>query len=424
MAKYVIEGGNKLKGKITISGNKNSVLPCMAAALLTDKEVVLKNVPNIADVDAMLLIFEQLGVTASKNGSELHIKASEIKSDSLPEDLTGRLRASVLLIGPLLAKKKSIKFSHPGGDIIGQRSIDIHLKGLEELGYEYNITDRAYEISKKSNFLDEKTVFLEDPSVTGTENLIMASVLGKHKITLKNCAQEPHVVDLCKLLNLMGAKIDGIGTSTLKITGVNDLKGAEFEIGPDYIEMATYVVASCITKGEIEIENCSLVDLEPISLAFKKVGIDLLSKGDSILIKSEKIQQVPNFPGLVSRPWPGFPTDLMSIFIVMATQAQGMTLLHDWMYESRMFFVDKLITMGANITLADPHRVIVYGPAKLRGRELDTPDIRAGMALVLAALCAKGKSVIHRAELIERGYEDVADKLRYLGAQIERQEDK
>lgn len=420
MAKYIIEGGNKLKGKVLITGNKNSVLPCMAAALLTEGEVVLKNVPDIADVDAMLLIFEQLGVTVSKDGSELRIKATEIKSDSLPEGLTGKLRASILLIGPLLSKKKNVKFSHPGGDVIGQRSIDIHLKGLKELGYEYQIIDRAYEISKKSNFIDEKTVFLEDPSVTGTENLVMASVLGSHKITLKNCAQEPHVIDLCKLLNLMGAKIEGAGTSTLKITGVEQLNGAVFEIGPDYIEMATYVAAACMTSGGIEIENCSLFELEPITSAFKKMGINLLSKGTSTLVQSEKILPVPQFPGIVSRPWPGFPTDLMSIFIVMATQAQGMTLLHDWMYESRMFFVDKLISMGANITIADPHRVLVYGPAQLWGRNLETPDIRAGMAMVLAALIAQGKSTINKAELIERGYADVVNKLRKLGAKIER----
>lgn len=419
MARLVIEGGNKLSGKIAVSGNKNSILPCIAASLLTEEEVILKNASQISDAEVMLEILENLGAYVRKEGDTISITAAGIKSHVIPEELTSKLRASVLIAGALLGRLGRVEFIHPGGDVIGRRSIDLHIEGFISLGFSFEINDRSYKGEHGDKFTDKRQVFLDQPTVTGTENLILASVLGDFEVILKNCAKEPHVVDLCNLLNKMGAKIEGIGESTLKITGVKKLNGAEFTIGPDYIEMATYAAAAALTKGHIEIENCKLEGLETISSSFKKTGISLVQKSpNSVVVYGNKILPVADFPGIVVGPWPSFPTDLMSIFIVLATQANGLTLLHDWMYETRMFFVDKLITMGANITIADPHRVLVYGPSLLKGRDLETPDIRAGMSLVLAALCAKGSSTIHRLELIERGYEDVALKLTSLGANI------
>lgn len=423
MARYIIEGGNSLNGRVKISGNKNAILPCIAASLLTSDEVVLRNVPRIADVEVMLEILRGLGATVEFNNDFLKIKAENINTSELPRDLTTKLRASILLVGPLLGRLREAKFYHPGGDVIGKRSIDTHLEGFSQLGFDLRREDREYHASKSSSKQKASEIYLEDPSVTGTENLVLASVLGNSEVVLKNCAKEPHVVDMCNMLSSMGAKIEGIGNSTLKITGVDSLHGTEFTIGPDYLELGAYAIASVITNGNIEMENCSLKDLEPVVAGFKKMGINLHEQEDGVIkVSCEKVKSVPEFPGLYVNIWPGFPTDLMSVFIVLATQAEGMTLLHDWMYESRMFFVDKLISMRANIIIADPHRVLVYGPTDLKARELETPDIRAGMALLLASLVAKGTSTIHKAQLIERGYENVVEKLKSLGANIQREE--
>ncbi len=420
MARLIIEGGNKLQGKIKISGNKNAILPCIAAALLTQEELTLKNVPDISDVETMLQILEVLGVSVRRNKNELKIKAADIKTYELPKELTSKLRASVLLAGPLLARVGQAKFFHPGGDIIGKRDISSHLEGFEKFGFEIHIEDREYHGKRNGQIPKEVEIFLDEASVTGTENLILTSVLGDSKITLKNCAEEPHVVDLCNLLIKMGAKIKGVGESTLIIEGVEKLSGAEFSVGFDYVELGTYAVATAVTGGEVILLNCSLKDMEPVINPLSKMGILLEQKDEnSVLVAASEIKPVAE---LRVNIWPGFPTDLMSAFIVLATQAQGVSLLHDWMYESRMFFVDKLISMGANITIADPHRVLVYGPTQLKGRDLETPDIRAGMALVLAALIAKGKSIIHKAELIERGYGNVVEKLASLGASIKRED--
>lgn len=421
MSRLIIEGGNKLSGKIAVSGNKNSILPCIVASLLTDEEVILKNASQISDAEVMLEILESLGAFIRKEGDTISIKAREIKTHILPPEFTSKLRASVLIAGALLGRLGKVEFMHPGGDVIGKRSIDLHIAGFQALGFSFEVNDRSYKGEKSSKFTYKKEIFLEQPTVTGTENIILASVLGDFEVVIRNCAKEPHVSDLCKLLIKMGAKIEGVGESTLKITGVKKLNGCEFRIGSDYIEMATYAAAAVLTKGHIEISNCNLEGLETIVSSFKKIGVDLVEKTpNSVTVSGSRILPVPDFPGIVVGPWPGFPTDLMSIFIVLATQANGLTLLHDWMYETRMFFVDKLISMGANITIADPHRVLVYGPSLLKGRDLETPDIRAGMSLVLAALCAKGTSTIHRAELIERGYEEVVQKLSSLGASIQK----
>lgn len=417
MARYTIEGGSKLNGTIQISGNKNSILPCMAACLISDQEVLLKNVPQISDVSVFCEILTRLGVSVERGDRTLKIRAAGVTTTVLPKELITRLRASVLLMGPLLARFGSVEFSHPGGDIIGKRSIDTHLEGFEKLGFEFETKDRDYKGVRSSKNKRLPEIFLEEPSVTATENLIIASSFGSGEITIKNCAMEPHVVDLCNLLRSMGVSIQGIGSTTLKIKSTKRFKPAEFEIGQEFLEIGTYAVAAAVTGGEITLINCTLTDLEPVYLPLQKMGIEFKQLKNGIVVSSKNIQAIDH---LTVRPWPGFPTDLMSIIIVLATQARGVSLLHDWMYESRMFFVDKLISMGANITIADPHRVLVYGPNILYGRELETPDIRAGMALVLASLCAKGKSVINRAELIERGYENVVENLKNLGASIDR----
>lgn len=419
MAKYIIDGGVRLNGTVKVSGNKNSVLPCLAACLLTEEEVTLTNCPQISDVKIFLEILRGLGVEVSENlNGEIKVRAKNVTADSLPRDLTARLRASVLLAGPLLSRAGKIEFYHPGGDIIGRRSIDTHIKGLRSLGYEFEREDKKY-LGKRTKIEDfDVIIFLEEPSVTATENLILASVLGNGTKTLKNCAMEPHVLDLCNLLNAMGAKITGMGSTTLVIEGRERLKGGRFRIGQDFVEIGTYAVAAAITAGKITLTNTTMEDLEPVLLPLGEFGVTVQKyKDDEIKVWADGLKAVER---VHVRPWPGFPTDLMSAFIVLATQAQGVTLLHDWMYESRMFFVDKLINMGAKIIIADPHRVLVEGPSRLIGRELETPDIRAGMALVLASLCARGESSINKAELIERGYEDVVGNLIRLGVNIQR----
>lgn len=417
MSSYFIKGGNRLKGSLRVSGNKNSILACLPACLLTKKEIKLTNVPNIRDVVVMLELLDHLGVSSKFTEHEIVIQAGNIQTTDLPASLTSKLRASVLLAGALLAREGKVKFSHPGGDIIGKRSIDIHLTGFQDLGYKVEISDTYYKIDKANSKNKNVSIFLEVPSVTGTENLILTSVMRDGTVTLKNCATEPHVIDLCSLLSSMGAKIEGAGSSTLIITGVESLDGTEFMVGSDATEFGTYVAAAAITNGSIKLENVFGFDLDAIIWPFRKMGVSFKIEGTSISAQSEKLHAIPT---LTTGFWPGFPTDLMSIMIVLATQATGVSLLRDWIYESRMFFVDKLVGMGAHITIADPHRVLVYGPTKLSGRELETPDIRAGMALVLAALTSNGVSTIHRAELIERGYENVVENLSKLGANIKK----
>lgn len=417
MATYIIEGGNRLTGEITISGNKNSVLPCIAACLLSDKEVTLTNVPDISDVAVFVDILTKIGVSVERREKTLTVKAVGITSSSLPKELITRLRASILLIGPILARFGTVEFSHPGGDIIGKRSIETHIEGLKSLGFTFERNDRDYTGKTAKTPVSVREFFLDEPSVTATENLIIAASYGSGETILKNCAMEPHVVDLCNLLVKMGVKITGIGSTTLIIKATKSFKSCEFAIGQEFMEIGTYAVAAALTGGEITLKNCSLQDLEPMVLPFQKMGIIFDQTPGGVKVSANAIQSIPK---LQVRPWPGFPSDLMSIAIVLSTQAKGVSLMHDWMYESRMFFVDKIINMGAHITIADPHRVLVYGPNKLFGRELETPDIRAGMALVLAALIAQGKSVINKAELIERGYENVVENLKKLGASIQR----
>jgi UDP-N-acetylglucosamine 1-carboxyvinyltransferase len=359
----------------------------------------------------MFQIFDELGVKYKRVEKTVIINSGEIKKSSIPDDLAIKLRASILLAGPLLSRVGKVSFHFPGGDVIGRRTITPHLKGFKSLGFSIKENDLKFDLSGVAKSAD---IFLEEASVMATENLVLASVLGNSKIKIRNCASEPHVQDLCNLLLNMGAKIAGIGTDTLIITGVPKLNGAKFKIGCDYIEVATYAIAAAITKGEIKIKS-EVCDLDPIMVELNKFGVKISVEKNGYLVKPNDISSASK---VITNIWPGFPTDLMSVVIVLATQAKGMTLCHDWMYESRMFFVDKLISMGANIVVADPHRVLVYGPTKLHSRVVDTPDIRAGMALVLAALVAEGETTINNVELIGRGYEDVAKKLRSLGASI------
>lgn len=409
---YKITGGKKLSGEISVSGNKNSILPCLSAALLTEEEVILENVPEISDVEIFLKIFDELGVSHKRVDKSIIINAGKIEKSSIPDNLATKLRASILLAGPILSRLGKVEFHFPGGDVIGRRTIEPHIKGFKSLGFSVETEDLKFNISGVAKSVE---IFLEEASVMATENLILASVLGNSEVSLRNCASEPHVQDLCNLLISMGGKIEGVGSDTIKITGVPKLNGTKFRIGCDYIEIATYAVAAAITGGNIKIKS-DTCDLEPILVELDKFGVNISQKDGSYLVEESKIIAAPK---VITNIWPGFPTDLMSVVIVLATQADGVTLCHDWMYESRMFFVDKLISMGANITIADPHRVLVNGPTKLHGRVVDTPDIRAGMALVLAALVADGETTINKVELIERGYEDVVGKLSSLGADIQ-----
>lgn len=417
MAQYVVTGGNKLKGTVRIEGNKNEVLPCMAAALLTKEPVTLKNVPAISDVGVFKELLKRVGAKVEEGEGTLSITAARIESSVLPEDLTSRLRASILMAGPLLARTGKAGLHHPGGDVIGIRTLAPHLDGFEAMGYSLKQGDRYYELHQLHHKGAVK-IFMEEASVTGVENLIMAAVLRRGETTIRNAPEEPHVVHLCQMLTQMGAKISGIGSSTIVIQGVEELHGTEFEIGADFIEIGTYAAAAAMTNGELLLTNCSLEGLEPIIIPLRKMGVVLEEERKGVLVKRGKLKALPL--KLHTNIWPGFPTDLMSVAIVLATQCEGVSLMMDWMYESRMYFVDKLIGMGAHITIADPHRVVIYGPTPLRGRTLETPDIRAGIAMVLAALIAEGTSTINRAELIERGYVGVVEKLTELGADIKR----
>ena len=414
---YIIRGGKKLEGTIKISGNKNSVFPCVAASLLTSDEVILENISNLKDTEVLIQILKKLGVEITKVGPSLVIRATRINQFSLPVELMTKLRGSIVLVGAVLSRVGKVYFHHPGGDIIGKRSIETHLQAFKAIGVTVRKNNLKYQLTKNEEKNIETDLFLNEASVTATENLILTSVIGKNTTTLRNCAKEPHVIDLCKMLVSMGAKITGIGTGTLTITGVNKLSGAKFKIGVDYIEAGTYMVAAAITKGRIVIEGLDDTDMSPVFVPLSEFGVKIEKTDTGIAVWGEKLKSPHK---LTTNIWPGFPTDLMSVAMVLATQSKGVILCHDWMYESRMFFVDKLISMGANITLADSHRVLIWGPSHLKGRILDTPDIRAGMSLVLAALVARGESVINQAELIERGYEDVVGKMRSLGADIER----
>lgn len=416
MAKFSITGGNKLSGKIIIAGNKNSVLPIMAACLLTSDTCYLENVPNISDVAVMAQLIEKAGAKVTGVGTgKLTISSQKIKEADFPTQLTEKLRAAALLLGPMLARIGKIKMGYPGGDIIGRRSLDTHVQALRALGATVEQEDDSYIASAKD--LKGCEIFLKEASVTATENTIMAAVLAQGSTQIKRAASEPHVTDLCRFLIKMGANITGIGSNVLSIVGVKNLKGTTHQIRSDHIEVGTFAILAAVTDSKIEISPVIPEDLHMTLLTLAEFGVNFRLKDNVLVINRSRLKAVEK---VVTDVWPGFPTDLMAPIIVLATQAKGVTLLHDWMYESRMFFVDKLLSMGAKAEIADPHRVLVYGPTKLRGQRLETPDIRAGMALVIAALAASGESIIDNAQLIERGYENIVERLSSIGAKIKR----
>lgn len=423
MYKYIIEGSFPIKGRIKSSGNKNAALPCLAATLLTDEEVLLKNIPDIEDVQVMVDILKELGSNVEKSGNhEYRIKTNNIKKETISPELSQEIRASILFAGPLLARVGKIMLPPPGGDVIGRRRLDTHFLALKELGARIEIDGL---ITVQSNKLAGADIFLDEASVTATENAIMAAVLAEGSTIIQNAASEPHVQDLCHMLGNMGAIISGIGSNILKIEGVKRLKGTEFTISSDFMEVGSLIGLAAVTRGELEIEDAAPENLRMTKIAFGKLGIHWETEGQTIRIQpGQELKVLPDIGGMIPKiddaPWPGFPPDLISIALVVATQVKGTVLVYEKMFESRMFFVDKLIGMGAGIILCDPHRAVVSGPSRLRGAELVSPDVRAGMALVIAALCAEGKSEIHNVYQIERGYENLVHRLGSLGANIKR----
>lgn len=418
MAKYLIEGGKKLQGTIRAAANKNAVLPLMAACLLTDDECVLENVPKIGDVEVMADLLESLGAVVSGQGTRtLTIRCNKVSRGNMPEDLVSRLRASVLCIAPLLHRLGHARMRHPGGCIIGRRAVGTHFDALSTLGATVMCGPTDYEAT--ANGFTASHIFLDEASVTATEDTLLAAVVASGVTVIEHAASEPHVATLARFLQRMGAIVSGVGSNVLRIEGVPVLGGAHFIVPPDHIEVGTWAVVAAATGGEVTIEGVVPTDLPMILHILKRMGVKLELSQDTLKIYPSKVSAIPKIQTDV---WPGFPTDLMSAMVTLATQAHGTTLCHDWMYEGRMFFVDKLIAMGANIILCDPHRAVVTGPSELRGKDIDSPDLRAGMALVIAALCAEGESEISKVELIERGYEDVVKRLNGLGARISRHE--
>jgi len=419
MSEYIIDGGVPLNGTVKASGNKNAALPCIAAALLTDEPVILRNIPEIEDVQVMLEIYTSLGGSVEPLGpNSFRLQLGNITASMVPVEQAKKIRASILFAGPLLAQTGKVMLPPPGGDVIGRRRLDTHFLALTELGAKVKTKD-TFTFSAKS--LKGADIFLDEASVTGTENAIMAAVLAEGKTILTNAAGEPHVQDLCRMLVMMGAQIEGIGSNILTINGVKKLSGCDFTIGADYMEVGSFIGLAAVTGGDLHIEGTCPQDLRPAKIAFGKLGISWAHEGTTIHVPQKQPLAVNcdlggMIPKIDDAPWPGFPPDLTSIITVVATQVKGTVLIHEKMFESRMFFVDKLIGMGARIVLCDPHRAVVSGPAKLHGSELISPDVRAGMAMLIAALCAEGRSVIRNVYQIERGYERLVERLSALGA--------
>jgi UDP-N-acetylglucosamine 1-carboxyvinyltransferase len=423
MEKFIIEGGIPLSGEVTPSGNKNAALPLMAACLLTDEPVILHNVPYIRDVQTMRALVESLGVSITEVGDHTwRVQAQEVRPADLDPDICRRIRASILLAGPMSARTGELYLPPPGGDVIGRRRVDTHILALKKLGVEVEY-DRSFHF--QAHGLHGADILLDEASVTATENAIMACVLAKDSSVIRNAASEPHIQELCHFLNTLGAHIYHIGSNTLKIDGVEKLHGGEFTIGPDYLEVISHVGAAVVTKGSIRVRNAGIRYLDMIRLVMGRLGIIWEVDGEDIIVPKEQPLCIESdlggmVPEISVMPWPSFPTDLMSICIVIATQSNGMVLFHDWMYPSRMYFTDKLVGMGAKIVMCDPHRCIIQGPSKLYAEKMESPDIRAGMALVLAALSAEGKSQIRNIGQIDRGYECIDKKLAAMGAHIQR----
>ncbi len=426
MEEFVIEGGYPLHGEVTPSGNKNAALPLLAACLLTEEPVTLRNVPQIRDVQAMRNLIESLGsVVEELDATTWRVTTRELVSSHLDPDLCRGIRASILIAGPVVARAGNLRLPPPGGDVIGRRRLDTHILALRALGAKIHY-DRVFEF--EANGLHGADILLDEASVTATENVVMAAVLAKGETKIRNAASEPHVQELCQFLNILGARISGIGSNTLHVTGVPRLAGGEFTIGPDLLEVVSYIGAAVVTHGEIRIRNAGIQHLEMIGLIFRRLGVHWDVDGNDLLVPADQSLVIASdldgaVPEIKTNVWPAFPTDLMSIAITVATQTTGSVLFHDWMFSGRMYFTDKLVSMGARIILCDPYRVLIQGPTQLYGEKLESPDIRAGMALLLAALAAKGTSTIRNIRQIERGYEKVDEKLGNLGARISRQKE-
>jgi UDP-N-acetylglucosamine 1-carboxyvinyltransferase len=420
---YIVEGGHRLTGTIEPSGNKNAALPIVAASLLTQHKVTLNNVPRIRDTETLVELIRSVGAAAewrSRNTLEIHAK--EIRAADLDAELCARIRASILLAGPLLARCGGVTLPPPGGDVIGRRRLDTHVLAFEQLGATVTASDR---LEFRSSSLKAADVFLDEPSVTATENALMAAVAAPGTTQLRNAASEPHVQDLAHFLVALGARIEGIGTNAMVVHGPATLGAASHAIGPDHIEVGSLMGLAAVTRSPLRIARAGVEHLRSIRMGFERLGIISEVEGADLVVPGRQTLKIQDdfgghVPKLEDQPWPAFPADLMSIAVVTATQCDGVILMFEKMFESRMFFVDKLIAMGGRIVLCDPHRAIVAGPSRLKGALMSSPDIRAGMAMLLAAACAEGVSTINNADQIERGYERIDERLNALGAKIAR----
>lgn len=425
MPRFVVEGGHTLRGTIRPAGNKNAALPAIAATLLTREEVILQNVPRIRDVETLLELLKSLGARVDwRSENEVGIMAGGVAEGRPDPELAKRIRASILLAGPLLARFHMVDLGPPGGDVIGRRRLDTHFLALEALG---GVRKSGTGFAMETQGLTGANIFLDEPSVTGTENAVMAAALARGRTLIRNAAAEPHVQDLCRLLVQMGARIRGAGTHILEIEGVEELHGAAFRLSSDHIETGSFIGLAAVTGSEITIEDAPVEHLDSTLLGFRRLGVECSIQGTSLVVHGDRALEIQqdafgHVPKIDDGPWPAFPADLTSIALVTATQCRGTILIHEKMFESRMYFTDKLVGMGAQIILCDPHRAVVVGPSQLRGSMLESPDIRAGMAMLIAALGAKGESQIKNIGQIERGYQHIDTRLRALGAQIVRTE--
>jgi UDP-N-acetylglucosamine 1-carboxyvinyltransferase len=425
MDELVIDGGVRLAGAITASGNKNAAFPLIAAAVLTDQPITLRRVPDISDVRAMLQIMEGLGVEVERlDRHTVTLRARALRSAAPDPALLRRIRGALVLMGPLLARTGQARFGGSGGDQIGRRRVDTHVLALRELGA---AVEEGADLVLRADRLRGADILLDEASVTATENVVAAAVLAEGTTIIRNAASEPHVQDLCRLLVAMGARIEGIGSNVLVVHGVPALGGADVTLGADFMEVGSFIALAAVTGGELTIRAAGVEHMRMALIIFRRLGVDVRAHGDDLVVPGgQTLTVVPDLGNAIPRiddgPWPAFPADLMSVALVTATQAAGTVLIHEKMYESRLFFVDRLIGMGARVVLCDPHRALVHGPTRLRGEPqgLPSPDIRAGMALVIAALCAEGRTVIRSVEQIDRGYEDIDTRLQALGARVKR----
>jgi UDP-N-acetylglucosamine 1-carboxyvinyltransferase len=424
--KFVVQGGNRLSGTIRPNGNKNAALPMLAATLLTEEDVFLENVPRIKDVLTLIDLLEALGAETEWVGdNEVRVRAKDVGHAQLDAGQAARIRASILLAGPMLARTGGMQLPPPGGDVIGRRRVDTHFLAFQTLGARFEHDKAGFHVRAPDGGLQGGDMFLDEPSVTGTENAVMAASLAKGTTKIRNAAAEPHVQDLCHMLVGMGCRIDGIGTGTLTIQGSERLGGGRFRITSDHIEIGSFIGLAAVTRSELTIADAAPEHLDSTLIGFGRLGIHVEVRGNDLFIPGNQDMKVQtdvggHIPKIDDGPWPAFPADLTSIALVTATQCDGTILVHEKMFESRMFFADKLVAMGARLVLCDPHRVLVIGPSKLRGGVVESPDIRAGMGLLIAALGAEGESEIYNVGQIERGYERIDERLRALGATIEK----